>query len=101
MSIVEAIKSLNLSTDFTSPKIKPETISRNNESRGKINFLLCGACFWCASYLNYTRLVTRCPTCDTDNVESLPVSDGEVYTFSHNRNRGITLGFSKTMDILN
>ena len=101
MSIVEAIKSLNLSTDFTSPKIRLEIISMNNELQGKINFLLCGACFWCASYLNYTRVVTRCPTCDTDNVESLPISDGEVYTFSHNRNRGITLGFSKTMDILN
>ena len=100
MSIVEAIKSLNLSTDFTSPKIKPETISRNNESRGKINFLLCGACFWCASYLNYMRVVTRCPTCDTDNVESLPISNGEVYTFSNNGNRGITLEFSKTMDVL-
>jgi hypothetical protein len=84
MSIVEAIKSLNLSTDFPSPEIKPEIISRNNKSGGKINFLLCGACFWCASYLNYTRAVTRCPTCNSDNVESLPLANGEVYAFSHN-----------------
>jgi hypothetical protein len=100
MSVVEAIKSLNLSTDFPSPKIKPEIISRNNEFGGKINFLLCGACFWCASYLSCTRTVTRCPTCDSDNVESLPISNDEVYTFSYNGNRGITLEYSKTVDVL-
>ena len=100
MSTVEAIESLNLSTEFPSPKIKPEIISRNNELRGKISFLLCGACFWCASYLNYKGVVIRCPTCDSNNVESLPISNGEVYTFSNNGNRGITLEFSKTMDVL-
>jgi uncharacterized CHY-type Zn-finger protein len=61
------------------PKIKPETISRNNELQGKINFVLCGACFWCVSYLNYKRVVIRCPTCDSNNIESLPISNGEVY----------------------
>jgi hypothetical protein len=61
----------------------------------RIDFLMCPSCFWCASYFNYSEVATRCPTCGSDNIESLPISNGEFYTFSHNRNRGVTLEFSK------
>jgi hypothetical protein len=66
----------------------------------QIDFLLCSSCFWCASCFSHGEVFTRCPTCDNDNVESLPISNGEFYTFSHNRNRGITLEFSSKGDIL-
>ena len=66
----------------------------------RVDFLLCPSCFWCASYFNNGEVFTRCPTCGNDNVESLPISDGEFYTFSHNRNHGITLEFSNKGDIL-
>ena len=61
----------------------------------QIDFLLCSSCYWCASYFNYSKVATRCPTCDNDNVESLPISIDELYTFSHDGNRGVTLEFSK------
>jgi hypothetical protein len=98
---VEAAISLNLPADFPSPKIKSEIICKKNEVRDEINFLLCGACFWCASnFNNYRDVVTKCPTCGTENVESMPISHDEVYTFSHSRSRGITLEFSKIRDVL-
>ena len=66
----------------------------------EIIFLICQSCFWCASYFNYVEVVNRCPTCDSNNLESLPISKGEFYTFSHNRNRGITLEFSNKGNIM-
>ena len=96
MSILEASLSLHLPTDFHSYRINPEIISKENEVTERINFLLCESCFWCASYFNnYKKVVTKCPTCGNDNVESMPISHDEVYTISHNPKRGITLGFSK------
>ena len=56
----------------------------------RIDFVLCSSCFWCATYLNYKGVVIRCPRCGSDSVESLPILNGEVYTFSHNRTRGVT-----------
>ena len=101
MSLVEASISPNLSTHFPSPKIKPEITSKKNEGRVKIDFLFCGLCFWCASqFNNYIQVVTKCPSCSSNNVESMPISNDEVYTFSHNRTRGITLEFSKPRDVL-
>jgi hypothetical protein len=64
-------------------------------THNRIDFLLCSSCFWCASYFNYTEVVTRCPTCDSNNIESLPISNGEFYAFRYDRNRGVTLEFSK------
>jgi hypothetical protein len=100
MSVVETSILLGQSNDFLSPKIKPETPSKKNEFGDKINFLLCGSCFWCASYFNYNEATTRCPACGCGNVESMPIATGEVYTFSHNRYRGITLEFSNHKGVL-
>ena len=78
-----------------------ETARRpNTTTHNQIDFLLCPSCFWCASYFNYIEVATRCPTCGSDNIESLPISNGEFYTFSHSRNRGVTLEFSKDMGIV-
>ena len=65
----------------------------------EIHFLLCQSCFWCASYYNYSEVVTRCPTCDSNSIESLPISNSEFYTFNHDRNRGVTLEFSENREV--
>ena len=62
----------------------------------EIHFLLCQSCFWCASYFNYSEVVTRCPTCESNSIESLPISNSEFYTFNHDRTRGVTLEFSES-----
>jgi hypothetical protein len=72
----------------------------NTPTHNQIDFLLCPSCFWCASYFNYSKVATRCPTCSNDNVESIPISIDELYTYSHDGNRGVTLEFSKNRDII-
>jgi hypothetical protein len=59
----------------------------------QIHFLLCGSCFWCASYLDLCETVEKCPSCMNDKVESMPVSDKEIYTFGYDAMRGVTLAF--------
>ena len=98
MSILQSTQSLtmNLPTDFPSYRINPEIISKENEVTERINFLLCESCFWCASYFNcYRKEVSKCPTCGRANVESMPISHDEIYTFNYDHQRGVTLRFSK------
>jgi hypothetical protein len=57
------------------------------------HFLLCSSCFWCASYLNFRGTVEVCPSCVNGKVESMPLSDKEIYTFRYDAIRGVTLAF--------
>ncbi len=57
------------------------------------HLLLCRSCFWCASYLNLRGTVEICPSCMNCKVESMPISDKEIYTFHYNAIRGVTLEF--------
>jgi ribosomal protein S27E len=100
MSLIETTISLDPSKDFHSPEIKPEITPRKNGFTDKINFLLCGTCFWSASSFHHNEAAIRCPTCGSDGVESLPISKGEVYRLSHNKNRGITLEFSSHKGVM-
>ena len=57
------------------------------------HFLLCNSCFWCASDLNLRGTVEICPSCLNGKVESMPISDNEIYTFHYSATRGVTLEF--------
>ena len=47
----------------------------NHRPDKRVNFLLCGSCFWCASYLDFDELsITRCPVCQNNRMEQLPLS---------------------------
>jgi hypothetical protein len=51
-------------------------------------FLICKWCFWCASHLNTRNVITKCPACDNDGiVDSIPISDKEVYEIDSNQKR--------------
>ena len=56
-------------------------------------FLLCGSCFWCASYINMRGTIEKCPACMDGKVESIPILDQEVCVFSYDAIRGVTLEF--------
>jgi hypothetical protein len=76
------------------------TIIQKGELEGKgirrisrhVQFTLCGSCFWCASYLD-GRYSKQCPSCSSNLVESLPVAGNEMYTFSYDIQRGVTIQF--------
>jgi hypothetical protein len=57
------------------------------------HFLLCGSCYWCASYFSLRGTVEICPSCMNGKVESMPISDNEIYTFHYSATRGVTLEF--------
>jgi hypothetical protein len=60
-------------------------------------FLICKSCLWSSSsyLLNNIDKFSRCPTCHQDEMESLPLSDDEVYKFDYNSKPGISLEFKK------
>ena len=67
---------------------------RSHADRRQINFLICRLCFWCASYLYGShKAAEKCPICDNDSIESIPVSDQEAFEFQHSQLRGVTLYF--------
>ena len=58
------------------------------------HFLLCGSCYWSASSISLLGTVDLlCPSCLNGKVESMSISDNEIYTFSYNAIRGVTLKF--------
>jgi hypothetical protein len=63
----------------------------------EIHFLLCESCFWCASCLNAAKMtITKCPSCSDARLESMSISDNEIYKFGYDPERGVTLEFSKS-----
>ena len=61
------------------------------------NFLICGSCFWCASYINkISSVLEACPSCKDVKIESVPISFDETYRLNYDTKRGVTLEFATT-----
>jgi hypothetical protein len=58
----------------------------------QVQFALCSSCFWCASYLD-GKGVEKCPSCEGNTVESMPVAGNEMYTVDYETQRGVTVHF--------
>ncbi len=78
---------------ITNSSIRTEERNEMKLTFKQPHFLLCGSCYWCASYLNFRGTVEVCPSCINGKVESMPISDNEIYTFHYNATRGVTLEF--------
>jgi hypothetical protein len=37
--------------------------------------------------------VTKCPSCNEENLESLPIAENEKYRFDYDTKRGVTMEF--------
>jgi hypothetical protein len=89
----------------TKELITPVNIGTDHldDNDGRINFLLCPSCFWCASCLSSQILstmssaedssVAKCPSCIKGNVESIPIADDEEYRFDYDVKRGVAMRF--------
>ena len=42
-------------------------------------------------------MLTECPSCNSVEVESMPLSDKEFYKFDYHSKRGVTLEFSNAV----
>jgi hypothetical protein len=64
-----------------------------------IDFIMCQSCFWCASYINQSRvlmpIVNKCPLCYDSRIESMPISNDDIYRLNYNRTSGLVLKFSR------
>lgn len=59
----------------------------------KASFVICQDCFWCASCLQDG--LSECPTCNSRNMDLLPIFDGEHYRLEFSKKRSVNLMFSK------
>jgi hypothetical protein len=55
----------------------------------KKNFLICKVCHWCASSLTGIRTSTICPSCSSNEMESMPISDYESYRLDNDYIHGL------------
>jgi len=100
------------SLDVIGKVLKTEDANRNylrdnNNYKGNndntinegINFLMCNACFWCASiyssiYSNSNNIsIIRCPLCYESDLELMPISKDESFRISYNPKTGVVLEF--------
>ena len=81
--------------NYGSPSLIAETPNRSSSSPPI--FILCDSCYWCATYVDKTRipLENKCPHCNANNNElsSFPIMSNESFTFIYNDKRGVELEF--------
>jgi hypothetical protein len=67
----------------TSVEKDEDTNIYNNGSkesyRQPLHFLICDSCFWCASCIRLDALDVKCPSCNGNKVEWMPINDGEIH----------------------
>ena len=60
-------------------------------------FVLCEKCYWCATYLDKTKVPMdgSCPKCNTNSndLTSFPIMSNESFTFDYNNKHGVELEF--------
>jgi hypothetical protein len=62
------------------------------------SFIVCNACFWCASDLSEGSRITKCLSCGgVGKLESIPLAPKEKYSFNIDQKQGIVLDFGKTL----
>ena len=63
-------------------------------------FMLCDNCYWCATYFDKGRLLSKksCPQCKSNNNElsSFPIISNESFILDHDFKRRIELEFKPT-----
>jgi hypothetical protein len=73
--------------------VNPCINKSNTRISDNINFTLCRSCFWCASFFA-ARTVDRCLLCDSEKIESMPITRNETYRLEYDFRRGIMINFS-------
>ncbi|HUG97260.1 MAG TPA: hypothetical protein VMJ94_06940 [Nitrososphaera sp.] len=58
-------------------------------------FMLCETCYWCATYLDKTRVAEKCPACSSKVLSSFPIMPDESFVFSYDAKRGVELDFGR------
>jgi hypothetical protein len=82
---------------YNSPSLIAKMRDRSPSSSSQPIFILCDNCYWCATYMDKTRIPweDRCPQCNANNNEltSFPIASNESFTFDHNDKCRVELEF--------
>jgi hypothetical protein len=80
---------------FNVPALDNNNNNNNNNGDDKkelskqIHFLLCGSCFWCASYLSSKSVsVAKCPICYSNKIQWMPISKVDLDKLTHSTEEG-------------
>ncbi|MDQ3807964.1 MAG: hypothetical protein M3298_07325 [Thermoproteota archaeon] len=58
-------------------------------------FVLCDVCYWCATFLDKTKVYDKCPICDAAQLSSFPIMPDESFIFSYDSRHGVELDFGR------
>ena len=58
------------------------------------DLVICNKCLWSLSLLKGAQISDRCPVCNTQGLEVIPVNDYEAYALEIGRKRGLSIEFS-------
>lgn len=58
------------------------------------DLVICNNCLWAASLIKGSKMFHRCPLCNGENIEVIPVEDYENYKLSMSPKRGLTIEFT-------
>jgi hypothetical protein len=71
----------------------PVIALEKQQQKQYLRFMICGNCFWCATYL-FNFPLDKCPVCAANRIEGIPLSDNEEYSLSNNPKTGLILNFA-------
>jgi hypothetical protein len=98
MSLILILKEMVDSTNSVN-KSESQTLIAKTSSFTPLPsiFVLCDKCYWCATYLDKSKLPldNNCLGCNSNNNEltSFPIPPNESLTFNYNDKRGVELQF--------
>jgi hypothetical protein len=57
--------------------------------------LICNVCYWSTSLTISDNKIASCPICHNYDLEAIPISINECYTFYYDLKKGLVLNFTK------
>lgn len=71
--------------------------SENSKDNHKVQrkILICNICYWSTSLIISDNEIGPCPVCHNDNLEAIPISINECYTYYYDLKKGLVLNFTK------
>jgi len=58
-------------------------------------FVLCETCYWCATFLDKSKVKDKCLMCSAALLSSFPIMPDESFNFSYDSKRGVELDFGR------
>lgn len=59
------------------------------------DLVICNDCLWAVSLLKGSQVFGRCPVCNSNNLEVIPVEDYEGYKLEMRGKRGLSIEFTE------